>query len=151
MKLLHLVVLTTAVLVTSVSCAYVPHAPNNDATTATMRAQYLSDYPDGPYNEAIRKGELAKGMNVLEVLASWGPPDRRGWTQTRETWSYVSKDRFNADYIMYNLSFEQRVLERWQMMRNTAGVGGADAEGYTQPVTSTPVVYSPFRGGSVRK
>ena len=56
-----------------------------------LRQEFFKTHPDGKYNEHIKKGEVVRGMDFLEVLASWGNPDAREKpTQNLEQRSGVS-------------------------------------------------------------
>ena len=110
-------------------CTHVPRAPKETDVLLSMRDQYLQDHPNGPHNDRIRKGELEKGMNVLEVLASWGLPDRRVWSSRSEIWTYAVTDEVSRDALRYTLVFDERVLRRWDLDRVTVGMGFDAPEG----------------------
>jgi hypothetical protein len=81
----------------------------------SLRTQYLASNPDGKFNEQIVKGEVTKGMNLIEVLASWGLPTVR---RTRpmcdgQHWTYYSIDEVTGGATSYDLIFEHRLLMRW--------------------------------------
>jgi hypothetical protein len=107
------------------SCAHVPRLLDEGPETARLRSEYLSNHPSGPHNAQIARGEVAKGMDAMEVLASWGVPQKRVAkpSQRRELWSYTSLDHYSGDYVVYELVFVDRVLERWNIDRATAGAG----------------------------
>ena len=128
-RYLLLIVLSVSIGLAA-SCTHVPRSPNNSQDTASIRAQYLDNNPHGLYNSQIRNNELAKGMNVIEVLASWGIPDERQWTPSsmKESWTYYARNPYNEDYIVYELVFEDRTLTRWIMDRITAAAGTAGLE-----------------------
>ena len=114
------------------ACAHVPRAPHPSVANDTMRAQYLADNPRGQFNDKIEHGEIAEGMNALEVLASWGLPDRRRQEKHHaheESWFYLARDEYSRDYIVYEIVFEDRQLDRWYVMRGTAGSGGLFSSG----------------------
>lgn len=132
------------------SCAHFPRSPNADADIATFRDQYLSLHPNGEYNERIVRGELARGMGGLEVLASWGVPHMRRRDHKDETWSYYSEDKHTSDFLIYELEFDNDKLERWALARTTAAAGGVVP--FATPVSAgtTPWVGSggAFGGGA---
>ena len=59
------------------ACAHAPRAPHSSQAHDTMKAQYLADNPQGEFNDKIENGEISSGMSALDVLASWGVPDKR--------------------------------------------------------------------------
>jgi hypothetical protein len=107
------------------SCAHVPTLLSEGPETGRLRTQYLNDHPNGPHNAQIARGEVAKGMDAMEVLASWGVPQKRlaRPAKQREAWSYTSLDQYSGDYVVYELVFVDRVLEHWNIDRATAGAG----------------------------
>jgi hypothetical protein len=107
------------------SCAHVPRSPDHTPEMTSIRQQYLADNPDGAYNAYIQRGEVVKGMNVVEVLASWGPPDSRHGVHgsSAETWSYEHTDDVNREFMVYELVFKSRTLARWAVSRQDTGSG----------------------------
>lgn len=155
MNTLRRLLLLGLVAMATVSCAHVPRSPGGAESTEGLRTQYLRDNPDSPYAAQIEKGELAEGMNVLEVLASWGFPKRRTISRSEETWMYVEQDEFNSDFVRYTLLFDDSRLERWIMDRSTSASGsvishGELNSGFRSTRSQLPVP-TPFRGTSVPK
>lgn len=108
------------------ACAHMPRAPHASQELDFARAQYLSDHPDGRFNERIERGEIAKGMKAGDVLASWGVPDERFKDKNHlreESWFYVERDEYSGDYIVYEIVFKDTDLDGWYMSRGTAGSG----------------------------
>ena len=104
------------------------HAPRLSRTTADIeiyRAEYMRNNPDGKYNEQIMKGEVTKGMDAVEVLASWGLPHlRRGSEHTdQESWVYYTIDDHTKQVISYELVFLSSELSRWFVDNNASGQG----------------------------
>jgi hypothetical protein len=120
------------------SCAHVPRMQTESLQTESLRAEYLQSHPKGPHNAQIVRGEIAKGMDLMEVLASWGVPERRfaRKTTSREAWIYVMRDPYNTDYMEYELVFVDRVLSTWTLDRVTSGSGVR--AGYTSQTLDTP-------------
>jgi len=103
-----------------------------------VRMEYIESNPKGQYNDHIQRGELAKGMSVIEVLASWGlPSSRQHWRSTdKESWTYYSFDPHTKDATIYELMFEARTLTKWVMHKQVAAAGGVPEE--QQPASPTP-------------
>ncbi len=104
------------------SCAARPPARDADDSIRDMRAGYLSAHPYGRFNDSIRSGKVAVGMNFDDVLASWGIPDTRirDTNRSEEHWVYVLTDRWNGDSVSYEFVFVNRELTSWESMRNVA-------------------------------
>jgi hypothetical protein len=84
--------------------------------------EYLSAHPDGRFNESIRSGRVAVGMNFEDVLAAWGIPDTRIRNASREEerWLYVLADPWSHDSVGYDFVFVKRELTSWETTRNVA-------------------------------
>lgn len=123
-----------ALLVTGCSSNLKRVGPPESDYLIALRAEYFATNPDGPHNEYIERGEVVKGMDFLEVLASWGHPKRRMKTPdtTTERWVYREEDEDSKDWIEYTFTFRGNVLDDWQLERHFAA-GGA------LPLKQTPV------------
>lgn len=104
------------------SCAYAPRVPEESNAVLSIRSDYIRTHPDGPYNAYIQRGEVVKGMQYLEVLASWGHPRSRLRVPSRrlEYWRYLTHDDVSGDWMQYTFVFENDVLLEWQMARHTS-------------------------------
>ena len=118
------------------ACAHAPSALNDDAAVLVMRQDYLSAHPDGRYNAYIAKGEVVRGMNYLEVSASWGVPETRRLSGDKQSefWTFFGKDDVSGDWIRYTFLFEKGILVDWQVNRHftkngTLSEWGAVSEG----------------------
>lgn len=109
------------------SCSHTPRSTRDPESLASIRAQYLQDNPDGQFNDSILRGELIKGMNVIEVLASWGLPELRSFDSKTESWTYYLRDDLSPESRVYELTFTDRVLTGWSVDRTSAAVGGVTA------------------------
>jgi len=103
-------------------CSYSPRTLNESASVLEVRNDYLTSNPEGEYNEFIRKGEVTRGMDYTEVLASWGAPDARIRTNDNkgelEAWSYTVIDDINGDWIQFTFKFEKKFLIDWDVQRH---------------------------------
>lgn len=108
------------------SCAHNPRIVPDPEAFESIQAQYLAEYPEGRFNDRIVRHEIQRGMNLVEVLASWGLPQSRREDRStgREIWSYVARADEGPDYVVYRLSFEDRLLRSWGVERSTAASGG---------------------------
>lgn len=91
-----------------------------------LRAEYFASNPDGEFNENIERGEIVRGMDFLEVLASWGHPAARSKpADTSEEWTYREVDENTKDWIEYTFMFQNTVLGEWKVARHY-GEGALD-------------------------
>lgn len=141
MNSMRSVLLLVFAVVVAVSCSQLPRSTKSPEEMASLRSEYLQNHPDGKYNQHILEGRVVKGMNTLEVLASWGLPNlRRGWKHDNsEYWTYYAKDEHTKQLLSYELVFEEMILSRWVV--NTAvstSLGTAPADpGTARTITET--------------
>jgi hypothetical protein len=131
MKSMHRILAVTLVLAALSACAHAPRSLQMTDHITSIRMQFLADYPNGRFNDQIQRGEIAKGMNVLEVLAAWGTPVDKARVEgvEVETWTYRDRDEHSRDFIIYEVVFDKRLLTDWFITRSTAGAGGTFASG----------------------
>ena len=117
----------TRLLLTSVlgfllltACAHTPDALHSDDSVLMMREDYVNSHPAGKYNEYIDRGQVVKGMNFMEVSASWGIPETRSKSQDTklEYWTFFGKDEVSGDWTRYTMVFEKGVLTGWDLSRH---------------------------------
>lgn len=103
-------------------CAGTPPSRTETAAIRDLRNDYFRTFPEGPNNDHIRRGEVVKGMNLFEVLASWGIPDARVVSNegSKERWLYVLLDDLSLDWICYEYEFAGNALIDWSTTRNVA-------------------------------
>jgi hypothetical protein len=147
-------VLSSCLLLLFIACAHTPQALNDDLTVRQMREEFLREHPDGQYNPYISKGEVVRGMDVLEVSASWGIPETRRQSKDRklEYWTYFSSDEISGDWSRYTLTFEGKVLSDWHVVRHFAKNGQLTqtSTATDATATSTPGVSSSGLGTKKR-
>jgi hypothetical protein len=131
------------------SCATAP--PTRTATPAIhdLRDDYFRTFPEGPNNEHIRRGEVVKGMNLFEVLASWGVPDGRVVSSdgSEERWIYVLLDDLSMDWICYEYEFTANALIDWTTTRNVSNGLGLDTPDLRPDALSLPSWVSSQQNG----
>ena len=139
-------VLSSCLLLLFIACAHTPQALNDDLTVRQMREEFLREHPDGQHNLYVARGEVVRGMNVLEVSASWGIPETRRQSKDRkqEYWTYFSADEISGDWSRYTLTFEGKVLADWHVVRHfnkngqlTQSSTATDASAATNPGVSS--------------
>ena len=140
MNSMRCILLLVFVVTVTGCCSRLPQSIRSNDEMASIRAEYLQNNPDGEYNGHITEGRVVKGMNTLEVLASWGVPNvRRGWEHDKtEYWTYYAKDEHTQQLVSYVLVFDDRVLRRWVIGAPEAGLGTAQIEdGSTRTIEET--------------
>ena len=109
-------------------CSQLPQTERHSDELDEWRAQYIKHNPDGEFNRFILKGQVAPGMNALEVLASWGVPNsRRRVVETgHEYWTYYEDDPHSDQVTTYAFVFERGVISGW-----AEGAGRMDLDALT--------------------
>jgi hypothetical protein len=106
-----------------VACSQTPRMSDTKETDyiRMLREEFFKTHPDGQYNEYIAKGEVVKGMDFLEVLASWGNPNKREKpTDNVEYWIYLEVDEASMDWVQYKFEFRKSALSDWELARHVA-------------------------------
>jgi hypothetical protein len=138
----------TALAVGSAGCASAPPPRTETPAIAELRADYLKEFPDGPNNDHVRRGEIVKGMSLYEVLASWGVPDRRLATDNgHERWVYVLLDDLSMDWVAYEYDFRNNALVDWSTTRSNSNGFSLDTEGAHASAMSLPTWASTSQHG----
>lgn len=111
----------TALAACAAGCASAPPPRAETAAIHELREDFLKEFPDGPNNDHVVRGEVVKGMTLFEVLASWGVPDRRLVTDGgHERWVYVLLDDLSMDWVVYEYDFRNNALVDWATTRSNA-------------------------------
>lgn len=103
-----------------------------------LRDEFFKTHPNGVYNEYIARGEVVRGMDFLEVLASWGNPIKREKpTPNVEYWLYLEEDADSKDWVQYKFVFKKSVLDDWEVARHGSEGAVTTTQGQS---TSTSVL-----------
>jgi hypothetical protein len=107
------------------ACSSVPNSWNDDLRLVQSREVYVDKHPGEQFNKYIERGEVVRGMNYVQVSASWGLPETRRLSSDRkqEYWTFFGKDELSGDWTRYTFVFEEGVLADWQMDRHFAKNG----------------------------
>jgi hypothetical protein len=122
MVIFPVLLLLLAVLV---SCSHHPKTLAGSESILQGRQDYVSAHPDGIYNDHIVNGEVVKGMNLMEVLASWGLPNSRHHSESgaQEFWFFVSQEKESGMIRRYELVFEDQLLSDWKVILDSPAGG----------------------------
>lgn len=115
--------------VLAVACSHNPRRGQTDQSEyiRMLREEFFKTHPDGAYNEYIARGEVVRGMDFLEVLASWGNPVKREKpTPNVEYWLYLEEDEDSKDWVQYKFLFKKSVLDDWELARHGSQGGLGD-------------------------
>lgn len=123
------------------SCAHSPRVAEETTSMLAIRDGYLESHPDGRFNEYIARGEVVKGMDFMDVLASWGiPVSRVRDPKGVEHWLYLAEDDQSGDWVGYTFAFEKYTLIEWDVTRHTSKNG---ALVYWEPRVPAPPPIQP--------
>jgi hypothetical protein len=119
-------------VVLAFACSQTPRMSEENETDyiRMLREEFFKTHPEGKFNEYISRGEVVRGMDFLEVLASWGNPNKREKpTESVEFWTYLDEDEDSQDWVQYKFVFRKNVLDDWEVARHVAGAGHLDTTG----------------------
>jgi hypothetical protein len=113
--------------------------PRRDESTESdyirmLRDEFFKTHPNGIHNEYIARGEVVRGMDFLEVLASWGNPIKREKPSPDvEYWVYLEEEEETKDWVQYKFVFRKSVLDDWEVARHVAQ-GAVETQGQSSDV-----------------
>jgi hypothetical protein len=122
-------VLPLVLVLAVVACSQAPRMSQENETdyVRMLREEFFKTHPDGLYNDHIARGEVVRGMDFLEVLASWGNPgSREKPADNVEYWMYTDEDEDSKDVIQYKFIFRKNCLDDWELTRHVAAGGILD-------------------------
>ena len=104
-------------LVVMLGCSGVSTVERADLTKVESREHFIDLNPNSLFCEHIRNGEIVRGMNIYEVIASWGLPNVYLVSQENvsENWIYYVEDRDSRSILIYTLTFSDDKLETWEI------------------------------------
>jgi hypothetical protein len=114
-NLLHLAL--AAVLVSCIGCSSAFRTEREDFTDPEARETYIDAHPDCRYGEQILNGEIIRGMDIYEVIASWGLPNvyLASGEGPKEHWIYYVQNSESKSVLIYTLTFTDDNLEGWNI------------------------------------
>jgi hypothetical protein len=106
-----------AFMIAFCACSRVSTLERANLTSLESRQDYIRLHPEGDHNNFIQNGEIVPGMNVHEVIASWGLPNVYVVTRMEPTeqWIYYLKDRDSLSMLIYTLRFANDSLQVWDV------------------------------------
>jgi hypothetical protein len=100
-----------------VGCSGLSTVERAELTNLESREHFISSNPNSIFCENIRNGEIIRGMNIYEVIASWGLPNVYLvlHKRPRENWIYYVQDQDTRSILIYTLTFNDDLLEGWEI------------------------------------
>jgi hypothetical protein len=100
-----------------VGCSGISQSERGDFTRPEAREKYLAGNPQCRYHEQIQNGEIMRGMDIYEVIASWGLPNVYipSGDERKECWIYYVQQRDSKSVLIYTLRFDGVLLYDWDI------------------------------------
>jgi hypothetical protein len=117
MRFLSLLFAVTVLLALN-GCSGTSQVERESFTSSEAREIYIEGHPECGFQENIRNGEIVRGMNEDEVLASWGMPNvyLTSMVSDEERFIYYVQDRETRSVLVYMLDFdEDNILYDWEL------------------------------------
>jgi hypothetical protein len=109
--------IATLLVVVMLGCSGVSMVEQANLTRLESREHFIELNPNSLFCESIRNGEIIRGMNIYEVIASWGLPNVYLVSQKdpSENWIYYVEDSDTRSILIYTLTFREDLLETWEI------------------------------------
>lgn len=103
-----MIICAASLIVFITGCSHYSEIEKAHFTALEDREEYLNKNPDCIHSEHIRKGEITRGMNAKEVMASWGLPNVYlvSRENPEEYWVYYTGDDNNQSILIFTLVFD---------------------------------------------
>ncbi len=111
------ILLTAVLLCAAIGCSGISRTEREYFTRPEAREQYIIDHPDCAHSDQIRNGEIVRGMDIYEVIASWGLPNVYLVSEKtpKEYWIYYVQEESSKAVLIYTLTFGGERLEDWDI------------------------------------
>ena len=99
-------------------CSCTSQVEREEFTSIEAREIFIDGHPESTFQENIRNGEIIRGMNEDEVIASWGMPSVYLTSSVRdeERFIYYIQDRGASSVLVYMLDFDgDNILYDWDI------------------------------------
>jgi len=116
-------------------CSCTSQIEKEEFTSNDAREIYIDGHPESTFQENIRNGEIIRGMNAEEVLASWGMPNVYLTSRTRneERFIYYVQDDEANSVLVYMLDFDSdNILFDWDI--DEKRLSSYSLVDYTRPI-----------------
>jgi hypothetical protein len=95
-----------------VGCCGTSMVEREEFTTVESRDKFILENPESNFIDNIRNGEIVRGMNENEVIASWGMPNVYLVSNQKpeDYWVYYIQDDNTNSVMVYTLTFDQEAM-----------------------------------------
>ena len=121
-------------------CSCNSQIEREDLTSSDAREIFIEGHPESAFQENIRNGEIIRGMNEDEVIASWGMPNvyLTSTKRNEERFIYYLQDKGTNSVLVYMLDFDgDNILHDWDIdekrISSYSLVGYEEFHVYTSP------------------
>lgn len=107
-----------SLLIFASGCSCTNQVEREDFTSSSSREIYIEGHPESTFQENILNGEIIRGMNEDEVIASWGMPNVYLVSRVKdeERFVYYIQDKGANSVLVYALDFdEDNILYNWNI------------------------------------
>lgn len=99
-------------------CSCTTQVEREEFTSRDAREIFIEGHPESSFQENIRNGEIIRGMNADEVIASWGMPNvyLTSKASDEERFIYYIQDKGGSSVLVYMLDFDDgNILYDWNI------------------------------------
>ena len=129
-------------------CSCTSQVEREEFTSSAAREIYIEGHPESAFQENIRNGEIVRGMNEDEVIASWGMPNVYLTSREREEerFIYYVQDRSTNSVLVYMLDFDaDNILYDWDI--DSKRLESYSLSGFEESRTYQTGTTGPAKGG----
>jgi len=111
-------VLAVSMVAVNLGCSCVTKVERENFVDSSFRDDYTKLNPESPFCQNIKNGEITRGMNVQEVMASWGLPNVYlvSTKKSEEYWIYYIRNELSSSILIYTLVFaDDSKLSDWDI------------------------------------
>ncbi len=112
------IALAALVVFSDLGCSCVSRIERENFVDSSFRDEYTKLNPESPFCQNIRNGEITRGMNGQEVIASWGLPNVYlvSAMKAEEYWIYYIRNEASSSILVYTLIFAgDNMLSDWDI------------------------------------
>lgn len=102
----------------NLGCSCMTRVERENFVDSSFRDEYTKLNPESPFCQNIKNGEITRGMNVQEVIASWGLPNVYlvSTKKSEEYWIYYIRNELSSSVLIYTLVFlDDSKLSDWDI------------------------------------
>jgi len=102
----------------SIGCSCFSNIEREDLVDLCEREEYVKEHPECRFRDNIICGEIVRGMESDEVMASWGMPNVYliSKSSDNEYWVYYVQDENLQSVLIYTLTFNNHNnLDDWDI------------------------------------